>query len=273
MKIISLIKKIFDLDKRYNLTVMSASLSFYALISIISLFIIFVQILNYRYDMMDNLLINKLLSIFSNSFSDYLKEVIPKFTLNNYTSFSVVALFWSASCTVHSYNRIADNIYEEIQKRNSLKLRLSSLLMFLMLFVIVMFEIILFIYSKNLIAKYFEINNRFLIFIIEAFVDLFSIFLILLILYTYVPPIKMSFSGTYYGAIIITLILYIFINLYLKIINIYQKIGNAETVTFVFNSILIFVFSINYIIIFGIIINYSKNKNGKNKNNKKVNID
>ena len=58
-KLYYLFKKIIDLDRRYNLTVVSASLSFYALVSVISLFIIFVQIINYRYDIMDNLIINK----------------------------------------------------------------------------------------------------------------------------------------------------------------------------------------------------------------------
>lgn len=264
-KLYYLFKKIIDFDRRYNLTVVSASLSFYALVSVISLFIIFVQIINYRYDIMDNLLINKLLSIFSDSFSNHLKEFIPEFRLTNYTSLSVLSLFWSASCTVHSYNKIADNIYKEFEKRSSIKLRISSLLMFLMLFVIVMFEIIFVLFSTSLIEKYFFISNKYLAILIEIILDVFSIFLILLILYTYVPPVKMSFKKSYYGALVVAIVLYAFLNIYILVIHLYEKIAMSVTIIFVLNSILIFIFSINYIIIVGIIINYNRNNIGKKK--------
>lgn len=267
-KLYKFINKIFDFDKKYNLVMLSATLSFYTLVSLISLFIIFIQIINYKYDLMDNMLISKLLSIFSNSFIDYLKEELDNFTLNNYTSFSIIALFWSASGTVNLYNKIADIIYAEVEKRNSIKLRINSLLMFLMLFVIVMFEIIFIISSRYLIEKYFKINNQIVINLLELIIDWFTIYILLIILYIYVPPLKMYLKDVFKGAFIVSSILYIFLNGYSFIISLYKKVNSSVTISFVLNSILIFIFIVNYLVILGIIINY---KNGKNMKNKKEN--
>lgn len=268
-KLYKFISKIIDFDKKYNLSIMSATLSFYTLVSLISLFIIFIQIINYRYDLVDNMLISKLLSIFSNSFIDYLKDELPNFTLNNYTFFSIVALFWSASGVVNLYNKIADVIYIEIKKRNSFKLRINALFMFLMLFVIVMFEIIFIISSKYIIEKYLKINNQIVIKFLELIIDWFTIYFLLMIIYIYVPPLKMNFKNVMKGSLLISIVLYVFISFYLFIISLYKRFSPSITLTFILNSILIFIFMVNYLIIVGIVINYQI---GKNMNNKKNNF-
>ena len=51
--------------------------------------------------------------------------------------------------------KVADNIYKEVEKRNSILMRINSLLMFLMLFVIVLFEMVFIIFSHYLIETYF----------------------------------------------------------------------------------------------------------------------
>ena len=268
-KLYRFICKILDFDKKYNITVMSASLSFYMLVSLLALAVIFIQIINTRNDIMDNLLILKLLSIFSDNFSSVLKEVIPKFTLDNYTSFAAITVIWSASCTVHSYNKIADDVYVEVEKRSGIRMRINSLLMFLMLFVIVLFEIVFILFSHYLLKTYLGLTNVFLINIIEFILEILMIYFLLIILYIYVPPVKMKIKKVFLGSSIITICLYLVLQLYLLIIKIYEKINMASLVSFILSSFLTVIFIINYLLILGIIINYNLNgKTMKNKNKK-----
>lgn len=260
--------KILDIDKKYNITVMSSSLSFYMLVSVFSLSVIFIQIINTKNDIMDNILVLKLLSIFSDNFSELLKEIIPKFTLDNYTSYAALSVIWSASCTVHSYNKIADDIYIEVEKRKGIRFRINSLLMFLMLFVIVLFEIVFIVFSHYLLKKHFGLTNLFIINLIELVLEILMIYFLILILYIYVPPVKMSFKKVFLGSTIITFSLYLVLQVYFLIIKIYEKISIASLISFIASSFLVFIFIVNYLIILGIIINY--NLNGKTMKNKKI---
>lgn len=267
-KFFQFIKKLINYDKKYNISIMSSSISFYMLVSILSLTIIIIQIINTKIDIMDNILFLRVLSIFSRDFIEYLKKIIPNFSLKNYTSFASLSVIWSSSSIIHSYNLVADEIYREIKKRNSIKMRLNSLIMFLMLLVIGLFELVFIVYSHHFIENILLINNYLIKNILELLVEIIMIFNLIILLYIYVPPIKMSLKKTYIGAIFSTLLIYLILELYLLLLNFYQKISVTSYISFIISSSLILIFVINYFVILGIFINYFLN--GRTKKNKLV---
>lgn len=252
-KLYRIICKFINLNKKYNITYISAAISFYMIVSLISLFIILFQIINVK--SMDNTLVLKLLSIFSDNFSNLLSEYVNGFKVKNHYFF-IITLLWSASSVVNLYNKLADDIYEEIKRRNSFFIRISSLLMFLMILVIIIFEMIFIIFSNRLIIDLFNINSKNIIKIVEGLIELISIFFLIIITYTYLPPVKMNFKKSFLGSIIISFMIYLFMQIYLLVIYLYKKINIVLTLNFIISSSLIFIFLINYLLILGIIINY-----------------
>jgi len=262
-KLYRIICKFINLNKKYNISYLSAAISFYMIVSLISLFIILLQIINVK--SMDNTLVLKLLSIFSDNFSNLLSEYVNGFKVKNHYFF-IITLLWSASSVVNLYNKVADNIYEEIKRRNSFFIRISSLLMFLMILVIIIFEMIFIIFSNRFIIDLFNINNKNIIKIVEGSIELISIFFLIIITYTYLPPVKMNFKKSFLGSIIISFMIYLFMQIYLLVIYLYKKINIVLTLNFIISSSLIFIFLINYLLILGIIINYySDGRFTKNK--------
>lgn len=252
-KLYRIIFKFINLNKKYNITYISAAISFYMIVSLISLFIILFQIINVK--SMDNTLVLKLLSIFSDNFSNLLSEYVNGFKVKNHYFF-IITLLLSASSVVNLYNKVADDIYEEIKRRNSFFIRISSLLMFLMILVIIIFEMIFIIFSNRLIIDLFNINSKNIIKILEGLIELISIFFLIIITYTYLPPVKMNFKKSFLGSIIISFMIYLFMQIYLLVIYLYKKINIVLTLNFIISSSLIFIFIINYLLILGIIINY-----------------
>lgn len=262
-KLYRIICKFINLNKKYNISYLSAAISFYMIVSLISLFIILLQIINVK--SMDNTLVLKLLSIFSDNFSNLLSEYVNGFKVKNHYFF-IITLLWSASSVVNLYNKVADNIYEEIKRRNSFFIRISSLLMFLMILVIIIFEMIFIIFSNRFIIDLFNINSKNIIKIVEGLIELISIFFLIIITYTYLPPVKMNFKKSFLGSIIISFMIYLFMQIYLLVIYLYKKINIVLTLNFIISSSLIFIFLINYLLILGIIINYySDGRFTKNK--------
>ena len=262
-KLYRIICKFVNLNKKYNISYLSAAISFYMIVSLISLFIILLQIINVK--SMDNTLVLKLLSIFSDNFSNLLSEYVNGFKVKNHYFF-IITLLWSASSVVNLYNKVADNIYEEIKRRNSFFIRISSLLMFLMILVIIIFEMIFIIFSNRFIIDLFNINSKNIIKIVEGLIELISIFFLIIITYTYLPPVKMNFKKSFLGSIIISFMIYLFMQIYLLVIYLYKKINIVLTLNFIISSSLIFIFLINYLLILGIIINYySDGRFTKNK--------
>ena len=256
-KINGFIKKINLFDNKFQITKNSASLSFYILLSLVSVSLILFQILSTAH-VMESFILTRFLNIFTENFSTELQDILPSFSLSGFSVLLLINTFYSASKTINGYNRIADYIYFEIKNRVGWKNRLSSFLMFSMLMVVFIFEIAIFIFGNYLINNVLHLN-LFLVKIIQFLLEFSLIYITINILFIYVPPRKMNFKNTYPGALFSTICIYLLLTLFVIIINAINRYSVGLTVLTLASYSLIILFIVNYILIVGLIINYYGN--------------
>lgn len=256
-RISTIISKINKFDNKFQITKNSSSLSFYILLSLVSVFLITFQILSSARSL-DSFFLTQALNIFTESFSKQLQDVMPSFSLSGFSVILLLNTLYSASKTINGYNRIADYIYFEIKKRVGWKNRVSAFLMFSMLLLVFLFEISLVIFGNYLINNVLRLNII-LIKIIQLILEFSIIYLTINILFIYAPPRKMTFKNTYKGSLFSATAIYVLITLFVIIINALNKYSVGLSLLTIISYSLFVLFIINYILIVGLIINYYGN--------------
>src|SRR5690554_4223795 len=216
-KINNLSRIITNFDNKFQITKNSASLSFYILLSLVSVFLIVFQIMQTS-NLFASFFLANIIDIFKENFYKDLSSVMPSFSLSGFSVFLVLNTLYSASKTINGYNRIADYIYFEIKNRVGWKNRLSAFLMFSMLLIVFLFEISIVIFGNYLINNVLKLNY-FFIKIIQLILEFSIIYFTINILFIYVPPKKMSFKNTYKGALFSSISIYLMLTLFVIIIN------------------------------------------------------
>lgn len=246
-------------NQRYQIARTSSSLSFYMIISLISILTISIQILAVSSEFINSFLIPRIISIFSEDFSEDIIKILPSFSLSSFSILVLVNLIWSASRTIHSINRVADYIYHDIKPRTGFRYRISAFMMFAMLLLVIVFEIMLVIFSHYLVTEVFEIKYNTAIRLIQLIIEISVLFFTLLIVYLYAPPKKMHFRDAYKGALFSTILIYIILSLFLYAVGLLESLGIGYTVITVISYSLIVLFLCNYILVLGLILNYFGN--------------
>ena len=251
------IKKVNLFDNKFQITKNSSSLSFYILLSLVSVSLILFQILS-SVNVMESFILTRFLSIFTDSFSEQLQDILPTFSLSGFSVLLLLNTFYSASKSINGYNRIADYIYFEIKDRVGWKNRLSSFLMFSMLMLVFIFEIAIFIFGNYLINNVLKLNIL-LVKIIQFILEFSLIYITINILFIYVPPRRMTFKNTYKGSLFSAICIYLLLTLFVLIINVINRYSVGLTVLTLLSYSLLILFIVNYILIVGLIINYYGN--------------
>lgn len=245
-----------DYNRKYNVARNSASLSFYMLISVVSLLIIVFQIVAYSSDVLETVLLPRIIGILSENFSAALRDALPTFSLSSFSAIIFLNLLWAASKTINIYNRIADFIYYEIKPRHGFLNRVSAFLMFSMLILVFIFELFIIFAGNYLIKKIAVGGNYALIKFAQFLLELFVIFLTVLILYIYAPPKKMTVRDAYKGAVFATLFIYLLLALFVIVVNAFNRFGIGYSIITVLSLSLLVLYYGNYIVITGLVINY-----------------
>lgn len=259
------IKKLFfrvqSLFKKYEVSIISASSSFYVIIALLSLLTICIQFYNYFSTFENNYFIQKLNSVINPIYNDYLKDLFSIFSLNSFTPFIFISLIWSSSKILTGFNKACDMIYEKEEKRNYFAIRLTSFIMFMILSLIFIIEICSLIGAFYLVNKYF--HSIFIYLILDLLLTILLIFSLIVILYIYLPPVIMSFKKAYFGAFIVSVVLYLMFALFIFFIQIYQKINPNFGVISLISVSFFWIYLMNYVIIIGLIINKKRNEDNE----------
>lgn len=250
-----IILNIKSLLTKYEVPIIAASTSFYVIIALISLLTLCFQFYNYFSAFENNFFVQKLNKLIYNN---YLENFITIFSLNSFTPFIFISLVWSSSKVLTGYNKACDMIYNKTKKRNYFLIRLSSFLMFLILSLIFIIEIFSLLGAYYLVNKYF--HSIFIYIIIDLFLTILLIFSLILILYIYLPPIIMSLKKAYFGAMIVSVVLYFMFVMFISFIQIYQKINPNFGIISLVSTSSFFIYLMNYVIIIGLIINKKRNE-------------
>lgn len=261
------IKRIIDKINRflnyYQIPRYSASISFYMLISIISTFMLAIQIFAMTTIKNDNFLIAKVIEIFSESFQTILIDLLPSLSLSGFSVIILLNFFWGASRTISGFDRIADFIYSKVKNRGGIWNRISAFLMFLMLLFVVLFLVAIAILGNYLIIDVFKVKYSFLIRFFQFIIELSLIFVTMLVLYLYAPPIKMKIKDALKGAAFASLLIYLLLGSFVIIITLMNKLGIIHSIITIFSLALSILYIANMIVIIGMIINYQKFKKTK----------
>ena len=252
-----IINRFQNFDNKYQITKNSASLSFYILVSLVSVFLIVFQIVSST-NGLESFFLTQAITIFTEGFSLQLQEIMPSFSLSGISVLLLFNVLYSASKTINGYNRMADYIYYEIKNRIGWKNRLSSFLMFSMMLIVFLFEVSLLIFGNYLINNVFKLNY-YLVKFIQLILELSLIYLTINILFLYAPPRKMTFKSTYKGALFSAVAIYTIMTSFVITINALRRYSIGITLLALISYSLILIFIINYILILGLIINYYGN--------------
>ncbi|HHX81115.1 MAG TPA: YihY/virulence factor BrkB family protein [Acholeplasmataceae bacterium] len=263
MKVFQFIKKFIRYYNRYNnyyqIPKNSAAICFYILISLISILTLTFQIITLSDNILETFLLPKVINIFSENFSETLMAALPHLSLSGFSVVVLFNFFWGASKTINAYNRMADFIYLQVKNRSGLMNRISAFFMFMMLLLVILFEISLIIFSNLFITTYIPVRFKFLVRILQFILELFIIFTTILLLFMYAPPVKMRVKDAYKGALFSTFLIYLLLGIFVIIINLMNRFGSGYTIITVIAFSFLVLYYANYIIISGLILNYHGN--------------
>lgn len=260
-----IIMKIIDIIDKYEISIIAASTSFYAIVALLSLLTLVIQFYNYFSTLEHNVLIQWINNYLNNSFVTD-NDIIDVLSLNSFTPFIFLNLIWSSSKILTGFNKACDMIYDEVKKRNFVLIRFTSFLMFLLLISIFIMETLFILGVFRFLSDRIKINYSLLIFLflIFAFLILLSI---IVLLYLYCPPVLMNIKKVWFGSFLATIFVFFSSIIYVLIIDIYQKINiNFGIISFM-STFFFYIYIVNFILIIGIIIN--KKRNEQNRNNGK----
>lgn len=262
-RIYKFIDRFNNIDKEYYITTTAASITFYTLLSVISLLLLAFQILNYSSNIIETFIIPKVFDVFTNNFGEQINQMLPKFTLNSFSILVLINILWSSSKAINAINKISDTIYKEIKPRNGLMNRISAFFMFSMLMLVLVFEIIIVFLSEYIITEVLHISYPLITQIWQIIVEVLVIFFVVLILYIYAPPRRTKVKEAFPGALFTTICVYLILLIFVFIIDLYKDINPAYGIMTIISLSLIVLFVMDYVIILGILINYQKLKGVK----------
>lgn len=252
------LKLLSDIIKKYQITLIGSSTSFYVVVALFSFSVLLFQIYGAISEDFNTIILNKLFEIVNPIYHNVFKGLSPILQLNTFSIFILFNLLWSASKVINGINIVADIVYEEVKDRKGILNRISSFFMFLMLVFIIFFEIAFAIFTDRLISSFF--NNLIILKIIQFIIEILILYFTLAIIYIYAPPVKMKLKNVTFGTTIATGLIYLASILLIIVINSYNHINNSYSLLTIISLFFLWIYIINCIIAFGIIINYQYNK-------------
>ena len=256
--IIRKIKNIVKLNNKYHFTYMAASTSFYCIVAAFSVFSLLLQLYNSFFINEKNFIINKIFDLINPVYYEYFENLVPILSINSFSNVLLISLIWSSSRIISGYNKVSDLIYVCEKKRNYIVNRISSFFFFCVFFLIVVFGFVSVIFASKLVKKI--INNLFLYYLIQFSIEIILVYLLMCVLYIYLPPKKMKFKEVNFNSFLVSVFIYIFTNGIIWLFTFIQNINPKFGISSIFSLFFLWVYIINLIIVFGIYLNYISNK-------------
>lgn len=237
------IKQIQYLNQKMKLSVFSASLVFYLLLTIIP-FGEMIQYIMWKLGIQEG---EGTLFLFTNG-------LIPSILL-------FIQLIWVASKLLHTLHLIADLMYYDVKERSHLKLRILSFVYMIGILVVTILLILILFYVSHI--KYtFPFGIRFILSFIEFLFPFVWLNVLFLLIYKYVIPIPIQFRETISISLITSFFIYILLRLYQEIVygyflTKYQTMyGNFASMI----SFLVWLYLTCYIFLIGMVYLFVKKK-------------
>lgn len=256
------IKKIYETFNKLEIRVLPGNIAFFFVMALIPMLTLIVIIASYFSISVDTI-INFIQTMIPGEAGDLIVEVISgKGFDSSIGAFNIAALFVASNGAYAIIN--ACNTLYHVEKTDSLKDRIKSIIILLSLLFLIVFLLLVPIFGEKIISLLGNNNIIEQIKIIYKILrwptTFFLIYFVLKLIYTTAPSKKISSSSTTYGAIFTTIIWTIataIFGYYLKYFANYNVIyGNLSNIII----LMIWLYIISYVFVLGIAINVTKSE-------------
>lgn len=247
-----LINKFIAFDNKYKLTLTASSVTFYIVISISSLTILLLGGLIIGNKLFASFLINDIAKIIGETFAGLLSDEIKELKLGGFSIFLFASVIYSSSSCINRLTLYTDNVYHS-ETSSFIKIRVSSVLLFAMLLIIMAFELVVIFYSKYFLNNILKINISMLNNLLTMISEITMFYLLFCIIYMYLPPKRMKFKDVSFVSFIVSILIYIILFIFKTLFNVISKLNFFNALSFVFVSISYLIFVIIYLFLIGII--------------------
>lgn len=266
MKVFKIIAKKIKIynrtNRKYEVSLMAATNSFYLVITLFSLFFLFFQVYNFFSKDIENFIVTQLVKVFTKEYQSIINSILPIIKFNGFSALIIINLIWSSSKIINVMNKTADKIYHEIKPRNSFSARINSFFMFAMLLAIIVFELLFIAYINKIMYHYLGASLYIIIRIIQKIIEFLLLYLLILLVYMHVVPIRMSARKAYKGAFLATSGFYVISSLLIIIIKLFFRRHLTYGIASSLSILFVWIYFVNEILIWGLIYNYYINKLG-----------
>ena len=252
-KIIKVIRFFIDLNHKYEMTYLSSSISFYMLVSLISSLVIGLQITNTISSGLNDFIIVKVIEIINQDFLKQITDVVSSVNVNTSTIFIFISLIWSSSKVINSFIRASNKIYKEYH--NFIYNRSSAVVITIYLLLFLLVEIFVTLFGNYMIVKYFY-KIKLIMKILQMFLELISIYVLVLILNIYCVPYKAKIKDVNRGSILSTILIYGSMNIFIIVVDLYNKYNQTAGYLFFITVGNMLLFVANYSLILGFVYNH-----------------
>lgn len=256
-----IINKFIIFDEKYKLTINASSITFYVILSVGSLSLLLLAFLIIFDKLFASFIINDILQIIGNTFNKLLNESINHTKINGFSFVLLISTIYSSSSCINRLTLYTNDIYTNYKEENYIKTRLSAVLLFSMLILVIIGELMFIFYSKYFFYNILKIEIPFLENICLIFGEILMLFVLIVILYMYLPPKKIKFNEVSKISLIISIILYLILLLFKTLFYVIVRNNIMSGISFVLISISYLIFIIVYIILLGIIYFFKKHNN------------
>lgn len=260
--IVNKIKLYKQLNRKYEVSLMAATNSFYLIVALVSLFFLFLQVYNVFSKEVENFLLTQVVNVFTKDYQNIIFSLLPILKINGFSAIIIMSLIWSSSNILNCMNKTADKIYSEIKPRNSLMSRINSFFMFAMLILIIVFELLFIAYINKIMYLYLGSSLYIMIRLLQKIFEIVLLYLLILLVYMHVVPIRMHAKNAYKGAAGATLGFYLISSVLLIVLKYFYSEHFSYGVASSLSIFFVWIYLINEILIWGLIYNYHLNKLG-----------
>ncbi len=226
-------KQLKELSKylnEVNPSTLAASITFYLLFIIIPIMVLLSNIFKFlQIDFLPDYQ-------FSNT-----KNIISLISL-------VISIIWVSSKFINELHISSDVIYQEEKRRPRISRKIRSIILMVILLIIITAQIAFVIYFLYFFKNILQINEYYVMLILQFLLQFISISLILGFLYKVVVPIKIKFKQTFFISLLITLIWYILTIVYYYV-NYILKLNNYDVLYGTTSSLMLFIFWLYLIVL------------------------
>ena len=258
----NIIKKYLSYNLKYSISINARSISFYFISSIASITVIIISSINELNNVLDSSIYLDILKIVSNLYSILVSSYTNNIRFTGFSLILVLSIIYCFSKIIYSYKIFGKKLFLETKQQLLLRDVVNSFLLVIDLLLIILSNILIYLYSDILIK--FVFNNRIILILLHYIIELVLLFILIIIFYKIIIPKKILLKNIKKESFGVSIIIYLILSIFVLLFNVLYVESNIVGITFVLSMFSFFIFLVNYVILFGFIVIYENDNKVNN---------